>query len=221
MSELYHHGIKGQRWGVRRFQNKDGSYTAAGKKRYQATNGDITKKYDIKNGGGIYGEAAERFYDEIVQDPYVSTGKELRKMIEKRRNAVSKILENPKYQTSLEKQVIESFKKHTDLNNEYLKTNNLIKAEKFAKARDIEREKWKELSKKALNDEQTQKMIKERFNKIKSITDKYYDKQASAILRHLGYKDDRKSRDFLIYFLISEPDEGYDEYSNTRHFYDY
>ena len=32
--ELYHHGIKGQRWGVRRFQNKDGSLTPAGKKRY-------------------------------------------------------------------------------------------------------------------------------------------------------------------------------------------
>ena len=32
--ELYHWGIKGQKWGVRRFQNKDGSLTAAGKKRY-------------------------------------------------------------------------------------------------------------------------------------------------------------------------------------------
>ena len=29
-SELYHHGIKGQKWGVRRFQNKDGSLTAEG-----------------------------------------------------------------------------------------------------------------------------------------------------------------------------------------------
>ena len=33
-NELYHHGIKGQKWGVRRFQNKNGSLTAAGKKRY-------------------------------------------------------------------------------------------------------------------------------------------------------------------------------------------
>lgn len=31
--ELYHHGIKGQRWGVRRFQNPDGSLTAKGIKR--------------------------------------------------------------------------------------------------------------------------------------------------------------------------------------------
>ena len=36
--ELYHHGIKGQKWGVRRFQNKDGSLTPAGKKRYDESN---------------------------------------------------------------------------------------------------------------------------------------------------------------------------------------
>lgn len=36
MSELRHHGIKGQKWGVRRFQNKDGSLTPAGAKRYSA-----------------------------------------------------------------------------------------------------------------------------------------------------------------------------------------
>lgn len=32
--ELYHWGIKGMKWGERRYQNKDGTLTAAGKKRY-------------------------------------------------------------------------------------------------------------------------------------------------------------------------------------------
>lgn len=32
--ELYHHGIKGQRWGIRRYQYADGTYTPAGRKRY-------------------------------------------------------------------------------------------------------------------------------------------------------------------------------------------
>lgn len=32
-SELYHHGIKGQRWGIRRFQNPDGTLTGAGRKK--------------------------------------------------------------------------------------------------------------------------------------------------------------------------------------------
>jgi len=32
--ELYHHGIRGMHWNVRRFQNEDGSYTALGKLRY-------------------------------------------------------------------------------------------------------------------------------------------------------------------------------------------
>ena len=33
--ELRHHGIKGQKWGVRRYQNKDGSLTKAGAQRYK------------------------------------------------------------------------------------------------------------------------------------------------------------------------------------------
>lgn len=33
---LYHHGIKGQKWGIRRFQNEDGTLTDEGKRRYGA-----------------------------------------------------------------------------------------------------------------------------------------------------------------------------------------
>ena len=42
--ELYHYGIKGQKWGVRRFQNKDGSLTPAGKKRYD----EYGMRYGVK-----------------------------------------------------------------------------------------------------------------------------------------------------------------------------
>lgn len=35
-NELYHHGVKGQKWGVRRYQNEDGSLTKEGKERLQA-----------------------------------------------------------------------------------------------------------------------------------------------------------------------------------------
>ena len=31
---MYHHGVKGMKWGVRRYQNSNGSLTSAGKKRY-------------------------------------------------------------------------------------------------------------------------------------------------------------------------------------------
>lgn len=44
MNELYHHGIKGQKWGVRRYQYADGSLTPAGKQRYR--NYDDTKMTD-------------------------------------------------------------------------------------------------------------------------------------------------------------------------------
>lgn len=36
--ELFHHGVKGQKWGIRRYTNKDGSLTEEGKKHYDVDN---------------------------------------------------------------------------------------------------------------------------------------------------------------------------------------
>lgn len=44
MNELYHHGIKGMHWGVRRYQNPDGSLTAAGKRKVRAEERRVRKE---------------------------------------------------------------------------------------------------------------------------------------------------------------------------------
>ena len=38
---MYHHGVKGMKWGVRRYQNADGSLTAAGKKKQASRDRDV------------------------------------------------------------------------------------------------------------------------------------------------------------------------------------
>ena len=56
---LAHHGIKGMKWGVRRYQNEDGSLTAAGRRRY-GTDLDITDKRRTNIAKIRLGEARRR-----------------------------------------------------------------------------------------------------------------------------------------------------------------
>ena len=51
-NELMHHGILGMKWGIRRYQNKDGSLTPAGKKRAKSETSpheDYTKAHSKKS----------------------------------------------------------------------------------------------------------------------------------------------------------------------------
>lgn len=42
--ELWHHGIKGMRWGVRKYQNEDGSLTPAGERHYYRKDGSLKRR---------------------------------------------------------------------------------------------------------------------------------------------------------------------------------
>lgn len=75
-NSLCHFGIKGQRWGIRRYQNPDGSLTPEGKKRYLNPDGSLNergrkelgrqylkdRKYAGRVAGGALGTAAAAYY---------------------------------------------------------------------------------------------------------------------------------------------------------------
>ena len=114
MSEtvLIHHGIKGQKWGIRRFQNKDGSLTPAGKKRVAK----LESQYISSTGKKINSQSAkpktieERTKELQSQKAYLQTQKDIldlnrqiaslkpdtrsagRKFIEKNAPAIGKIV---------------------------------------------------------------------------------------------------------------------------------
>ena len=66
--ELYHYGVKGMKWGVRRYQNSDGTLTSAGKKRArQEYREDNKTAFELGKNATISGHAAARSMKRTVK----------------------------------------------------------------------------------------------------------------------------------------------------------
>lgn len=81
MDELYHHGIKGQKWGVRRFENKNGTLTAAGKKRY----GEESDLYKNLKSSKADKRAASKEYNKAFNKAYYKSSNTFNYMTKKGR----------------------------------------------------------------------------------------------------------------------------------------
>lgn len=79
--ELSHHGIKGQKWGVRRYQNRDGSLTNAGKNRY---NKNYTEK-QRREDRSMYGRRAEKRINRRLNEGWGLRGARHEEVVRKQR----------------------------------------------------------------------------------------------------------------------------------------
>lgn len=72
---IVHWGIKGQKWGVRRYQNADGTYTEAGKKRRQGIRDEVSNMSDEELKKRIDRAVNEEKYITVMQSIVSKTSK--------------------------------------------------------------------------------------------------------------------------------------------------
>ena len=127
---LMHHGIKGQKWGVRRYQNPDGSLTSAGKRHYKRERFEKGRDVTLKAEAAL-SIKTDRSYTKRKIDEYskkqVLTRKEQKKY--------GKLVKQYKELSTIEKKAVDDYYKSAkDLNN-YV--NNLKDKYKDLKIKDI------------------------------------------------------------------------------------
>ena len=76
--ELRHYGVLGMKWGVRRYQNSDGTLTAAGKKRYNEDSDKLAKAAAVKvEAIQDYKQAVDRYKKAVVKNPKTADRSEI------------------------------------------------------------------------------------------------------------------------------------------------
>ena len=123
---LEHHGILGMKWGVRRYQNKDGSLTSAGRKRYNTDVFGSDYNARKKKAKGVTRRLNDSMEELATYDSKIASLNRKKGVIEQKLSRMDK--SNPKY-TDLKKQYKDLSKEHKATSKEReefnKKTNDL------------------------------------------------------------------------------------------------
>lgn len=140
--ELYHYGILGMKWGIRRYQNKNGSLTSAGKKRYASDSKkdpekrtedvETTKKRILasRDPKQLY-KNANLFSDQELQAAYLrlNTEKNIKNLIPAQVNAGKKFIDGA---IKAGKTTNEAIETATKLWENYKKVQSILETTKKA-----------------------------------------------------------------------------------------
>lgn len=134
-SELTHHGIKGMKWGKRRFQNADGSLTAAGKARYRDAMDVAEKKAAYKSANKEARKAVNKTIDRRSQAHSLS---------KKRRQAYDALVEDAANKTNKAAELEKEYKSAKKAANRAAVKDYRKKFDTASKASDVADQKWRD-----------------------------------------------------------------------------
>ena len=124
---LAHHGIKGMKWGVRRFQNPDGTLTEAGKQRYKLDSDGSLQKLTRKERAAAKKERVEAARKQTMED-YVA-GKKLKPTSRMyARSQFESLKEASKDEYIKSEEGAKLYKEWSDAANEYQKLRGMAAA---------------------------------------------------------------------------------------------
>ena len=225
-NSLYHHGIHGMHWGIRRFQNPDGSWTTEGLKRRRKgafqkhAEKKLNSQYDkAKKAGQAYEDTTKK--EKEYLDKFTKSGETIRALEKERDKALDEMNEykeknnmfhpdddGPMYKNYEDFTQGKIDKKGTALNDAYDKAEEAIRRaedeqdEYFKKASDLDLKSWEGL-KEVVYEETI-------YNRM---ADKYVEKYGDFEINDL--KIDRKTKTYTDQFIEKAVDDSLEVLSGT------